>query len=176
MEYRRMPIEIESPEGFGYDKIEFNLSESSFTDQRLSGLDIHLQDLLLLYGDHKGKPALRELIASEINLSLEDVLITPGAAAALFMVSTSILNKGDHAVVAKSNYATNIETPRAIGATLSFLPMLFENGYALNLQELERLVTEKTKLVSLTYPHNPTGVMIDERTLKAVIDIVEKNN
>jgi aspartate/methionine/tyrosine aminotransferase len=176
MEYRRMPIEIESPEGLGYEKIEFNLSESSFTDQRLSGLDIHLQDLLLLYGDHKGKPALRELIASEINMSPEDVLVTPGAAAALFMVSTSILNKDDHALVAKSNYATNIETPRAIGARLSFLSMRFENGYALDLRELERLVTEKTKLVSLTYPHNPTGVMIDERTLKSVIDIVEKNN
>jgi aspartate/methionine/tyrosine aminotransferase len=176
MEYRRMPIEIESPEGLGYEKIEFNLSESSYTDQSLSGLEINIHDLLLLYGDHKGKPALRELIASEVNMHPDDILVTPGAAAALFMVSTSILNKGDHAVVAKSNYATNIETPRAIGARISFLPMRFENGYALDLQELERLVTEKTKLVSLTYPHNPTGAMIDERTLKAVIDIVEKNN
>ena len=95
-------------------------------------------------------------------MSPDDVLITPGAAAALFIVSTSLLNKADHAVVAKSNYATNIETPRAIGARLSFLPMRFENGYALDLQELERLVTEKTKLISLTYPHNPTGVTIDE--------------
>jgi len=59
-----MPIEIESPEGLGYEKINCNLSESSFTDQRLSDLNISIKNLLLFYGDHKGKPELRELIAS----------------------------------------------------------------------------------------------------------------
>jgi aspartate/methionine/tyrosine aminotransferase len=45
---------------------------------------------LLFYGDHKGKPALRELIADEGNLNADDVLVTPGAAAALFIVGHSI--------------------------------------------------------------------------------------
>src|ERR1700687_1476463 len=116
MDYKRMPIEIEAPEGFGYENIDCNLSESSFTDQRLSDLGIAINDLLLFYGEHRGKKELRECIASEINLSADDVLITPGAAGALFIVATSLLNAGDHAVVAKSNYATNIETPKAIGA------------------------------------------------------------
>jgi hypothetical protein len=40
MQYRRMPIEIEAPEGYGYENIECNLSESSFTDQRLADLGI----------------------------------------------------------------------------------------------------------------------------------------
>ncbi|HEY4967624.1 MAG TPA: aspartate aminotransferase, partial [Puia sp.] len=64
MFYRRMPIEIEAPEAYGYENIECNLSESSYTDQRLYGLGISIEDLLLYYGDHSGKPALRELIAS----------------------------------------------------------------------------------------------------------------
>jgi aspartate/methionine/tyrosine aminotransferase len=173
MDYKRMPIEIEAPEGFGYDKIECNLSESSFTDQRLSDLGFGLENLVLYYGDHLGKPELRELIASEINGYADEVLITPGAAAALFMVSTSLLDKGDHLVVAKSNYATNIETPRAIGARISYLPMKFDKRYALDLDELDNLITDKTKLVSLTYPHNPTGVMIDEKTLRGIIKIIE---
>ncbi len=176
MDYKRMPIEIEAPEGFGYDKIDYNLSESSFTDQRLSDLGFGLENLLLYYGDHLGKPELRELIASEINGQSDDVLITPGAAAALFMVSTSLLDKGDHMVVAKSNYATNIETPRTIGARISYLPMQFDKRYALDLDELDSLITEKTKLVSLTYPHNPTGVMIDEKTLRSIIEIIERKN
>ena len=66
MDYKRMPIEIEAPEGFGYDKIDCNLSESSFTDQKLGDLGINLENLVLYYGDHLGKPELRELIASEI--------------------------------------------------------------------------------------------------------------
>ena len=174
MLYRRMPIEIEAPEGYGYENIECNLSESSFTDQRLGDLGISLDDLLLFYGDHLGKKTLRELIASGNDLSEEDVLITPGAAPALFIVASSLLNPGDHMVVAKANYATNIETPRAIGARLSFLPMRFENGYRLDPDELDALITENTRLVSLTYPHNPTGTTIDEQTLNKIISIVEK--
>ena len=54
MLYRRMPIEIEAPEGYGYENIDCNLSESSFTDQKFSSLDIDLSDLVLFYGDHKG--------------------------------------------------------------------------------------------------------------------------
>ena len=176
MFYRRMPIEIEAPEAYGYENIECNLSESSYTDQRLYGLGISIEDLLLYYGDHSGKPALRELIASGNQLIADDVLITPGAAPALFITATALLEKDDHIVVAKSNYATNIETPRAIGARVSFLAMRFENNYALDLDELDALITPDTKLVSLTYPHNPTGAMISEETLQQIIRIVEKKN
>jgi aspartate/methionine/tyrosine aminotransferase len=176
MQYRRMPIEIESPEGYGYENIDCNLSESSFTDKRLSELGISLDDVLLFYGDHRGKPALRELIALDFKGDSGDVLITPGAASALFIAASSLLNEGDQVVVARSNYATNIETPRAINARVTYLPMRFDNSYTLDLEELDALITTDTKLVSLTYPHNPTGVMIDESTLKEIIGIVEKKN
>src|SRR4051812_43109273 len=174
MLYKRMPIEIEAPEGFGYEKIDCNLSESSFTDQKLSDLGININDLVLLYGDHKGKPELRELLASEINLTADDVLITSGAATALFIIATSFLNKGDHLVVAKTNYATNIETPRAIGADISFIDLKFENNFDVDIVELEKLITPGTKLVSLTYPHNPTGVLINGSKLRDIIKMVEE--
>jgi aspartate/methionine/tyrosine aminotransferase len=176
MKYKRMPIEIEAPEGYGYENIDCNLSESSFTDQRLSDLGININDLVLFYGDHKGKLALREMIASGTNLNTDDALVTPGAAPALFMVATVLLEKGDHVVVAKSNYATNIETPRAIGAEISYLNLRFEDGYKLDVDELENLITAHTKFVSLTYPHNPTGTLIDEATLKRIIALIEQKN
>lgn len=52
MRYRRMPIEVESPEEVGYGTIRHNLAESSITDRRLSdlGLDLDLDRLLLQYG------------------------------------------------------------------------------------------------------------------------------
>lgn len=174
MQYRRMPIEIEAPEWIGYENIGCNLSESSFADQRLKDLDISLDELVLFYGDHRGKPALREIIAAEASVTANDVLVTPGAAAALFIVATSLLDKDEHIVVTKPNYATNIETPRAIGAQLSFLSLRFENGYAIDTDELERLITPSTKLVSLTYPHNPTGTLTDEAILKKIIGIIEQ--
>ena len=174
MRYQRMPIEIEAPEGFGYDKIECNLSESSFADQKLSDLGISIHDLILQYGDHRGNPGLRELLAAEANLHPDDVLLTAGAAMGLFIVATSLLNAGDSIVVAKTNYATNIETPRAIGAELSFLTLDFAHGFRLNLLELEERINSNTKLVSLTYPHNPTGVMITETELRDLIALIER--
>jgi aspartate/methionine/tyrosine aminotransferase len=176
MNYKRLPIEIEAPEGLGYEKIECNLSESSFTDQRLNDLGIFIHDIPLIYGNHLGKAELREWIAADSGTGPSDVLITAGAAMALFMVSTSFLEKGDRMVVAKSNYATNIETPRALGANVSYLNMRFDNGYKIDLDELDRLTGPDTKLVSLTYPHNPTGVMIDESVLKKIIAMLERKN
>ncbi|MFZ4713369.1 MAG: pyridoxal phosphate-dependent aminotransferase [Bacteriovoracaceae bacterium] len=179
MHYKRMPIEIESPEQLpgGYAAIKNNLSESSYTDTIFKNLDLNLNDLVICYGDHIGHPGLRsEIIRGEQNLSPEDVLVTAGAAAALFMISTTFLEKGDELVVANPNYATNIETPRAIGADIKFLPMTFENKYQVDLNKLESLITKKTKLVSLTCPHNPTGTMVSESDLKEIIKMVEKNN
>lgn len=95
-----MPIEVESPEEYGYDNIRNNLSESSITDQSLASLGLTIPDLTLLYGEHRGSAALRALIAADAtNLDADDVLVTSGATMALFIVSTSLLRREDHLVV-----------------------------------------------------------------------------
>jgi len=184
MRYRRMPIEVESPEELGYGSITNNLSESSVADQRLSalGIEVNLDDLLLCYGDHRGHPDLRELIAGDrgrseqgpARLSAGDVLVVPGAAAALFCVNTTVLQPGDHAVVIRTNYATNIETPLAIGADVTFVDLRFEDGYRLDVDRLAGMIRSDTKLVSLTNPHNPTGATMTREELEAVVDLVDR--
>jgi len=174
MIYRRMPIEIESPEQFGYENIKCNLTESSVSDMPLSRLGLDLSGLVLSYTDHLGKPALRKVVASEgQGLCAEDVLVAPGAAAALFIVATSLLNKGSHIVVAHPNYATNIETPRALGSNVDFLELTFENGFRVDLDRLKSLIRKETALVSLTTPHNPTGTALSEGELEKIIELVE---
>jgi aspartate/methionine/tyrosine aminotransferase len=172
-----MAIEIESPEELGYDTIAHNLSESSVADRSLGdlGLDLDLAGLTLCYGDHLGDPDLRAQVAGTgAGLDPGDVLVTPGAAAALFAVSTSQLGAGDHAVVVRTNYATNIETPLAVGAEVDFLDLAFEDGFRLDLDRLASLVRPDTKLVSITLPHNPTGTMCTRAELDAVIELVER--
>jgi aspartate/methionine/tyrosine aminotransferase len=177
MHYKRMPIEVESPEQMGYSTIHNNLSESSYTDTIFKDLNLNLNELVICYGDHVGHLGLREeIIKNEGNISSNDVLVTAGAATALFIVSTSLLDKGDELVVAKPNYATNIETPKTIGANIKYIPMTFENKYQVDLDYLASQITPKTKFVSLTCPHNPTGSMMSESDLKEVIRLVEKNN
>src|SRR6478752_6604968 len=91
MKFERMPIEIESPEEYGYDKIKYNLSESSITDQTLESLNLQIPNLTLLYNEHRGETELRRLIAEDANVSADDVLVTAGAAGALFIITTSQL-------------------------------------------------------------------------------------
>lgn len=176
MKYRRMPIEIESPEQFGYDNIQCNLTESSVTDMPLSKLDLDLKSLVLAYTDHLGKPELRGLLAAEgENISPENVIVTPSAAAALFIVATSLLEKSDHLVVMHPNYATNIETPRTIGCEIDFLSLSFEQGFRFDIDQLAALIKPETKLISLTTPHNPTGVTLAEEDLRAAAALAEKH-
>ena len=172
MKYRRMPIEEESPEQLGYDKIKFNLTESSVRDRSLADLGMNIEDILLCYGDHEGHPALREVIAADAaGVATENVLVTAGASAALYIIASSLLAEGDHMVVVRPNYATNIETPRAIGCDISYLDLSFANGFRLDLDELGALIRPQTKFVSLTYPHNPTGAMLDKCELSAIVEL-----
>jgi len=175
--YRRAPIEIESPEELGYDAISYNLAESSFRDRRLSdyGINTDVGDLLLQYGDHRGVPSLREQIAGDAPgvVGVDDVLVTAGAAPALFIVATTLLEAGDHLLIEEPNYATNLETPRTLGAEVEPLPLFFEDGWSLDLDLVEKRLRPETKLVSVTYPHNPTGAMIDLATLERLVEIVE---
>lgn len=169
-----MPIEVESPEEVGYGRIRNNLAESSVSDARLGDLDVALADLVLLYGDHLGHAGLRSLIATDgPGLHADDVLLTPGAAAALFMVATSLLVPGDHLIVARPNYATNLETPRAIGARIEPLDLRWEEGWRVRPERIAAMLRPETRLVSLTTPHNPTGQVIDRATLAEVIGLVE---
>lgn len=174
MRYVRMPIEIEAPEEYGYGKIRNNLSESSVTDRSVGSLGLKIPDLTLLYNEHRGNEALRSLVvANSANLCAADVLITSGAATALFIVATSLLGPADHLVVVRPNYATNLETPRAIGCAISVVDLTFERGFKLDFDQLAAAIMPQTRLISVTCPHNPTGVMFTEEELRRLVSLAE---
>lgn len=175
MKYNRMPIEIESPEEYGYENIKYNLSESSITDQSLGSLGLQVPDLKLLYNEHQGSTALRKLvIQGSKGLSQKDVLITTGAAGALFIIASSQLNVNDHLVVVRPNYATNLETPRALGCEISFIDLKFETGFQLDLNDIKAAIKPNTKIVSITTPHNPTGTGMSLETLNALVTLTKE--
>ena len=178
MRYRRMPIEVESPEELGYDTITNNLSESSVADRKLSdlGLDLDLDELVLSYGDHLGDRVLREAVASGGDgLEADHVIVTPGAAAALFLVATSLLDRGDHAIVVRTNYAANLETPRTIGADLDVVDLVYDAAWKLDLDEVaDKIRPGTTRLISVTCPHNPTGTMLGRDELQRLVGLAER--
>jgi aspartate/methionine/tyrosine aminotransferase len=179
MFYRRMPIEVESPEQLGYDRIKNNLSESSYTDALFRDIDpgagLDLRELVLCYGSHAGHEGLRELIVQGTVLKKEDVLLTIGAAGALFIIATSLLEKGDELVVVRPNYATNIETPRTIGASISYIDLSYEEGFTLDVDRVRSAISPQTKYISVTHPHNPTGACLSDGQLRQLAAIAETN-
>lgn len=176
MNYKRMLIEIESPEQLGYHLIKNNLTESSITDQKFSELNLNLNELVLAYGHHQGHLQLRELIATEYKVSADEVLITAGAASALFIVSSSLLEKGDTIIVQHPNYGTNFETPRAIGAHISYLNLSIEGDIRINIEEIKGLITPAVKFISITNPHNPTGFIFNDDEIIELIELAKSKN
>lgn len=178
MNYKRMPIEIESPEEHGYGNIKYNLAESSTRDRVLGqlGLELDPNTLVLQYGDHRGYPGLRQLLADEAQCKPEQVLLTPGAAGALFIVATSLLKSNDHLLVLRPNYATNLETPRAIGCDISFIDLNFESAWQYTADDIEKHIKPNTTLISITTPHNPTGTVLPYEELRRIVALAEKHN
>lgn len=176
MNYARMVIEKEAPEEYGYDRIRYNLSESSIADQKLSDIGIKLPDLTLFYGEHRGDRALRELIAAQDNgLTSDDVLVTAGAAGALFIIATALLSERDHLVVVRPNYATNIETPKAIGCAITYIDLTFDNGFAVDVERIAAALRPETRYISVTCPHNPTGTMMSRADLDRLVALAEQH-
>jgi len=176
MLYKRMPIEKESPEELGYDTILYNLAESSVTDLKFSELNLSLGHVKLEYIGHRGNAALRKLISAEAGLWQDHVLLTNGAAGALFIINTSLLSKEDHLIVVRPNYATNIEVPVTIGCSITYIDLNFEEQWKLNIAAVEAAITPLTKLISITTPHNPTGMLITADELNILIEIAERKN
>lgn len=178
MKYARMIMEAEAPDMAGPETFLYNLAESSVRDRTLGELGIEFGDLPLPYGDHYGNPDLRALIAAQsgTRVDADDVLVTAGAAGALFIISSSLLEPGDHMVVGFPNYATNYETPNAIGAKVEEHVQAFDNSFRIDVDKLASQVTDETRFISLTCPHNPTGVMFSRQELDRAINIAEDND
>ncbi len=178
MKYTRMVLEEESPEEYGYDRIKNNLSESSIHDRKFGDFDINLDETILLYAEHSGDNSLRQLIAEQAtgSINADDILTTAGAAGALFIIATTLLQPDSHLVVVRPNYSTNIETPRAIGCNISFVDLTFDESFKTNIDAIRKAVTSKTSLISVTVPHNPTGTMMTWSELEELVKIAEENN
>lgn len=168
MDFKRAAIEKESPEEVGA-VIKYNLSESAVSDRTLQHFSITIpNDIVLTYSEHQGSHKIRHAVAEDLGLSPNDILVTTGASSALFIIATSLLSRGDHFVTTRPNYATNIDTPRAIGCDISIIDLKFEDRFTVSVDELAAQLRPNTKLISLCSPNNPTGTMIPAADMESV--------
>ncbi|TQV93793.1 aspartate aminotransferase [Cordyceps javanica] len=173
MNFRRTAIEIEAPEEVG-QTIHHNLCDSAIGDRSLKDLGIEIpSDLPLAYTVHLGNHRFRSLIAARCGLEAEDILVTAGASSALFVVATSLLSEKDHLIITRPNYASNVETPRAIGCEITYVDLKFDEGFHIDVEDIASALKPNTKLISLTTPNNPTGTSMSEEDLYRVVELAK---
>lgn len=129
--------------------------------------------LRLGYTESSGHPLLRAAIAGlyEGEASAEDVLVFSGAEEAIFCGLQALLGAGDHVVVTVPAYQSLVEVARACGADVTTVPLRAEEGWRLDVSRLRAALRPATKALIVNVPHNPTGMLPDRATWRAVIDL-----
>ena len=117
-------------------------------------------DLWLGYTESLGHPQLRQAIAGLYQgVSDEQILVHAGAEEAIFNFMQVALDPGDHLVVHAPYYQSLGEVARGIGAEVSEWVGDKDRGWALDLERLQNLLTPRTRVVAVNFPHNPTGFL-----------------
>jgi aspartate/methionine/tyrosine aminotransferase len=91
----------------------------------------------------------------------------------MFLAAQALVDQGDEIITCFPDYPFNNHVKYAGGSTV-FLHLKKEEGFRIDLDKLEKLVTKKTKAIMIDNPHNPTGRVFTKDELKGVAEIVEK--
>jgi aspartate/methionine/tyrosine aminotransferase len=126
------------------------------------------EDLPLSYVETYGTPPLRAAIAATYaGLQPDDILCFAGAEEGIFCAMHAILTRDDHAVVVTPNYQSAEEIPLSICPVTGVALRETEN-WRLDLGEMTAALRPNTRVVSINFPHNPTGKVIDRGTFDAL--------
>jgi aspartate/methionine/tyrosine aminotransferase len=157
----------------------FNLAESTSQDLTLGelldlpGLE-NVRDLKLGYGRSTGSPALRQEIADACKVPAEFVLTTQGTALGLFLLAFEVCRAGDEAVLATPCFPLSRDSLLGAGVTVREVKLSFENGYRLDLAQVEACLTSRTKLVSIASPQNPSGVRMLRADIEKLLELMDR--
>lgn len=130
--------------------------------------------LQLGYTQTFGAPALRAAIADTYETVDEsNVLTFAGAEEGIFAAMQALLAPGDHAIVVTPNYQAAETIPGAI-CEVTGVALNSERNWELDLDEINDALRSNTRLISINFPHNPTGKVIDHKTFDGLISLARE--
>lgn len=131
----------------------------------------------LNYGDIHGSQRLKNAVASMYEKqSEENITVTHGAIGANHLVMLTLVEPNDKIVSIIPTYQQHYSIPKSFGGKVSTLFLKEENNWLPDLEELEKLVANNTKLICMNNPNNPTGAVIPDYMLKQIVDIAKKSD
>ena len=134
------------------------------------------------YGPSQGLPELRDAIAEKagelrgLSFSPEEIVVAPGAKALLFYAINALAGPGDEVIYPDPGFPAYQSVIAHSGATPVPLPLREETGFRFDADEFRGLVSDRTRLVILNSPQNPTGGVLEREDLRAVAAAAVEND
>jgi len=177
-------VRAQALEAQGRDVVHLEIGEPDFdTPENIvkAGADA-LKDGWTHYGPAAGLPDLKEAIATYINRSrgtsfdASQVVVTPGGKPIMFFVILALLEQGDEAIYPDPGFPIYRSMIDFSGAKAVPSPLREENQFRLDVDELASLINDKTKLLIINSPANPTGGVLERADLEAIAELAVKHD
>jgi len=146
----------------------FNLATSGVMNYPLSELEVGLRDLELTGASFYGWPPLLSALGRKCGVPPECVVHAPGASFANHLAMAGLVEAEDDVLIEQPAYDPLPNVALYLGARVRRFPRRVENGFRIDLRDVERALTPRTRLVALTNLHNPSGAFTDESTLRGL--------
>jgi len=177
--------EVEELRGRGRDILNFCIGQPDFdTPEHIKEAAVKaIRGGKTGYTASAGIPELREAVARDlsetrnIDVKPQSVVVANGSKPFIGYVVLSVTDygKGHEVLYPNPGYPIYESQARAHGAVPVPLPLLERKGYSLDTEYLENKINDKTRLLILNSPHNPTGGVLDRETLEQIADIVKRH-
>lgn len=135
------------------------------------------------YTSNAGILKLRELIAEYLKRSqnlkynpTDEIIVTVGASEAIDLSLRALLDSGDEVLIPEPSYVSYVPCVELAGAVPVPIKCTAENGFIVTKEELEKVITPKSKVLILPYPNNPTGGIMTKDQLEAIRETIIKHN
>jgi|TARA_R100000005_G_scaffold5300_1_gene2620 hypothetical protein len=168
-------FELERNQSLYENTVKYNLTESGIHPYTLRELlneeqQQEVLDLRLGYGQTNGAPELRATLAGYYKGCTEDnILVTNGSAEANFVAFWSLLEPGDEVAMMLPNYQLLYGLTRSLGCTVKPFHLREDRNWAPDLDELESRLSDKTRVIALCNPNNPTGAVLSREDMEQIV-------
>ena len=171
-------------EAEGMDIVHLEIGEPDFdTPSNIVGVGVEaVRGGYTHYGPSPGFQELRERIAQEItdtrNISVsgDNIVVTPGAKPIMFFVILALVDEGDEVLYPNPGFPIYESMIRFVGGVPVPMKLHESRGFNIDVDEVAKQVTSRTKLIVINSPNNPCGSVMSEDDLRVLADLAEEND
>ena len=134
------------------------------------------------YGQAKGMPMFREVLAKyiskkfNVNVTYENIIVSPGARFSIFSAINTLLNPGDEMIVIEPAWPAYKDCALNAGIKVRTINTTLEEKWEPSIEQIKNTINSNTKMIVLNYPNNPTGKILPEKLQDRIIELAKENN